>query len=327
MAAFSANVQILRACLPATLLLACTGASPPLEAARPGDQARPGATERARHTEAHYVLPRLPRVDSRPWIDPEPFRVADLPEVTLPEPLQRKDGAGVELPAGQPAPELIIERLDQVVSTRPAHVNLRIRDAPFAEIRVDGRRSHVACERAAADTAAPAHLVPLRWSTVSAPPSAAVEYAVTDAWFDVQRCDAAVVRRTLVRPKRLYGGFFYAFRERASARAPEALTLLLPGAELHAVNGTGVEATTDVGSFTRVRIPLVRGAGASVILRLDTRKLDDWLRGGPDADNEDPRVIPHGTWGQSSVLAGVEVSQGVSDPEAIGMAYMEVSPF
>jgi hypothetical protein len=320
-------VQILRACLPATLLLACTGASPPLETARPGSKAEPGSTERARHTETRYFLPHLAHADARPWIDPEPFRVADLPEVTLPEPLQSKDAAGLELAAGQSAPELIIDRRDQFVWASAARVNLRIRDTPFAEIRVNGVQSFVECDRAALGTGAPAPLLPLRWSTLRAPPNADVEYAVTDAWFDVQRCDAAVVRRTLVRPKRLYGGFFFAFRERASARQPGVLTLLLPRAELITANGAGVHTTTEVGTFTRVRMPLVRGGGVSVILKLDTRTLDEWLRGGPDVNNLDARVIPHGTWGKSSILAGVEVSQGVSDPEAIGMAYMEVAPF
>ena len=64
------------------------------------------------------------------------------------------------------------------------------------------------------------------------------------------------------------------------------------------------------------------------MLRLDTRALEDWIHAGRSSDEgEQARIIPGGIWGRSSILAGVEVSQGVSDPEAIGLAYMEVAPF
>jgi hypothetical protein len=317
----------LRACLPTTLLLACTGASPPLGVARPVHETAPGSGEGAPAKKARYVLPRLSRADSRPWIDPEPFRVLDLPRVTLPRPLRPADAAGVELAVGQSAPELVISRRDQFVQANAARVDLSIRDAPFSEILVDGARKPIECDRGALAMAASIPLVPIRWATVRSPPSTGVEYAVTDAWFDVQRCDAAVVRRTSVRPKRLYGGFFYAFRERAPQREHEVLTLLFPRAELVAANGTGADTVVEAGAFTRVSMPLVRGGGASVMLRLDTSTLEDWIHAGRSSDEGgQARIIPS-IWGRSSILAGVEVSQGVSDPEAIGLAYMEMAPF
>lgn len=312
--------------MPTTLLLACTGASPPLGVAPPVHETAPGSGEGARLDKARYVLPRLARADSRPWIDPEPFRVSDLPRVTLPRPLRPEHAAIVELAPGQSAPELVISRRDQFVRENAARVDLSIRDAPYAEILVGGARKWIECDRGALGMAS-VPLVPIRWATVRSAESTGVEYAVTDAWFDVQRCDAAVVRRTSVRPKRLYGGFFYAFREQAPQREHEVLTLLFPRAELVAANGTGADTVVEAGAFTRVSMPLVRGGGASVMLRLDTSTLEDWIHAGRSSDEgEQARIIPS-IWGRSSVFAGVEVSQGVSDPEAIGLAYMEMAPF
>ena len=155
-----------------TLLLACTGASSPLGVAQPVHEPAPGAGEGARQ-KARYVLPRLSRADSRPWIDPEPFRVLDLPRVTLPRPLRPADAAGVELAAGQSAPELIISRRDQFVQASAARVDLSIRDAPFSEILVDGARKPIECDRGALAMAASVPLVPMRWATVRSPRSSA----------------------------------------------------------------------------------------------------------------------------------------------------------
>lgn len=262
-----------------------------------------------------YELPHLPGADARPWVDPEPFRVGDLPIARFPEPIPPSEATPEAYDAGRRPLDLVLEhgarrpRFGSPLAAGP--VDLRVL-VPVHAIDVDAGGRHLECEAGAEA------MVPLRWWTLRADLSADAELAATDGIFHAGRCEVAMVRRTALRPRRLSGGIFHAFREQDPGNRTRAvLTILLPPAIVIVdVLPPGRAVIRDRGTFTSVSVPLGRGAGASIVAELPTGDLDAWLGGHARA-----------AWGRRTLRAGVEVAQGEGDAEPVAMSYAEASPF
>jgi hypothetical protein len=84
-----------------------------------------------------------------------------------------------------------------------------------------------------------------------------------------------------------------------------------PNPQHIAAAGVGGEATTVLGTLTRVSLPVRKGGGGSIVVRYAAGVLTDWLSGlGQE------RVLPEG-----DVVAGIDIAQGVEDAEPIAIAY------
>jgi hypothetical protein len=89
--------------------------------------------------------------------------------------------------------------------------------------------------------------------------------------------------------------------------------------------GIGGDATRESGAFSRVTLPLRRGGGGSMMARVGINDVVAWRRtfapsaaGAGVANPADGQVGLSGT-----VLLGVEVSQGVDDPEPVAVVYVD----
>jgi hypothetical protein len=77
----------------------------------------------------------------------------------------------------------------------------------------------------------------------------------------------------------------------------------------------GGEATVTMGALSRLSLPVRRGGGGSVLVRYSPGVLRDWFRtlGRDDAPSAD-------------IIAGIDVVQGVADPEPVALAYVSSAP-
>jgi hypothetical protein len=154
--------------------------------------------------------------------------------------------------------------------------------------------------------------VTARWESLAAAPGGGAALSFTDAWFDMHTCKATIVRKTSVPLKPLASGIFYGYRE-ACKECPggERVMFIGPNPQHIAAAGVGGEATTVLGTLTRVSLPVRKGGGGSIVVRYAAGVLTDWLSGlGQE------RVLPEG-----DVVAGIDIAQGVEDAEPIAIAY------
>lgn len=279
----------------------------------------------------------------RSTMEPQGFKVSDLPLLEIPEPLAAS-AAPKSPPDGEDAAELFVDwqsalRGSSIIARPETYTSVRVslRGQRLARIRVGGSEGTVAggggggiyvvC-RVPED--APKRFVSARWESLAssmvsgtlapssggatASPDAPATLTITDAWFDMRECKATIVRRTSIQVKALAGGLLFAYRERCVKCAPgastELVTLLSPMPAQASASGIGGDATTALGAVSRVTLPIRKGGGGSFIARYTAGITRDWLgalsrRGAPDGD----------------VVVGVDIAQGVGDPEPVALAY------
>lgn len=330
-------------------LTACGGA-PPVSAAAPAPTAvaatpskspAPVIVEGARafvldpgsrqRTDLRAAGPR------RALVSPEPFRVADLPQGMVPEmlPVSQPSDAATSSDTG---PELLVDWAAltseaKLIRAQNGYTSVRVtlRNQALGRIRIGGREGAVMLDGSGGVyvTCGGEHrgrtmMSPARWEWLSMEQGAMLLHVV-NAWFDTQACKATVVTRTQVSARALPGGLLYAFREcegptsetmaQALPCKRELITFLGPRAQQVVASGVGGQARTAIGGFSRVSLPLRRGGGGSFMGRVDAPTLRNWLT----------------TTGSKSALhgeleVGVEVVQGVDDPEPLGVAYAAPAP-
>lgn len=260
---------------------------------------------------------------ARAPVAPEAFRIEDLPQVTLPDPLDAATAPTTS--GGDPATELVP---DWKSSSSPLGLG---KGASYTSVRVgmshgsgklrignaegtvgpDGAGGpFVSCGGPATSAR---KLVPARWEIVEANPKGGLDFKVVNAWFDTQTCTAAVVARVFVTTRRLAGGMIYAFRSRgAGAAQDEVLSLVGPRFAHLSTGAIGGDASVQVNDVTRISLPIRKGGGASIMGRVAPTMAAVWMKVAglePVSDSRD-------------LVVGVEVSQGVEDPAPLAIAYL-----
>ena len=90
--------------------------------------------------------------------------------------------------------------------------------------------------------------------------------------------------------------------------------MILPNSQSLVANGVGGEVRGQNTAFAIATIPIRKGGGGSIFARLDTFGQNLWKNGFGDAAVTAIDSNPVGL--------GVEVMQGVDDPEPIAIAYI-----
>jgi hypothetical protein len=83
-----------------------------------------------------------------------------------------------------------------------------------------------------------------------------------------------------------------------------------PNPQHIAAAGLGGEATTTLGSVSRVSLPVRKGGGGSVVVRYASGVLNDWLN-----------ALGQERLADGDVVAGIDIAQGVEEAEPIAIAY------
>lgn len=336
-------------------LTACGGA-PPLSTAAPAPQAVASATSKSGAPAPVIVgAPRSFVLDPgnrartdlraagprRALVSPEPFRVADLPQGRVPEMLpasQPADAAADAATSTDPGPELLVDWAAlsseaKLIRAQNGHTSVRVtlRNQALGRIRIGGREGavtpngsggvYVTC---GGEYRGRTMMAPARWEWLSME-QGAMRLHIVNAWFDTQACKATVVARAQVSARALPGGLLYAFRECEGPTAEtmaqalpckrEVITFLGPRAQQVVASGVGGEARTAISGFSRVSLPLRRGGGGSFMGRVDTLTLRDWIAATGS------KSFLHG-----ETEVGVEVVQGIDDPEPLGVSYAAPAP-
>lgn len=291
----------------------------------------------------------------RARVAPEPFPVVDLPLGMIPAQLPvalTPEAVG----STEGAPELLVDwaaltpEAKRIRATN-GHTSVRVtlKNQALGRVRIGAREGFVTLDggggmyvTCGGEQRGRSMIQPARWEWLSME-AGEMRLNVADAWFDTQQCKASVVTRTQVRARALPGGLLFAFREcegaSAGSSAPaapapvgsigapppaaeagqpcrrEVVTFIWPRAQQVAASGVGGAARTAIGGFSRVSLPLQRGGGGSFMGRVAVAALNDW----------------HSTTGtkaalQGDLVVGVEIVQGVDDPEPLGIAYAAVAP-
>lgn len=263
-----------------------------------------------------------PSGSERMPITSEPFRVADLPLARIPEPLAASLSPSA-LPEGE-AEDLFVDWQLGGDAKRPTplstatSVRVSLRGQMFAKLRVGASEGMVSAGGGGGvylvcgvPEDSPRRIVPARWESLDASASG-VRMTVVDAWFDAHACKAAVVRKTQVDARSLAGGVFFGYREACAECAQgEVVTLMTPHPLAISATGVGGEATTVFGLFTRVKLPVRRGGGGSMVGRFHAAVLRSWFQ-----------ALGKEFTSPFEVVAGVDISQGVRDPEPVAVAYV-----
>lgn len=251
----------------------------------------------------------------------EPFRVADLPLASIPQPLVASLSPSA-LPEGE-AEDLFVDwqlggDAKRLTPSTATSVRVSLRKQMFARLRIGASEGMVSAGGGGGvylvcgvPEDSPRRIVPARWESLDASASG-VRMTVVDAWFDAHACKAAVVRKTQVDARSLAGGVFFGYREAgAEGEQGEVVTLMTPHPLVISATGVGGEATTVFGSFTRVKLPVRRGGGGSMVGRFHAAVLRSWFQAlGKEFSSS------------FEVVAGVDISQGVRDPEPVAVAYV-----
>jgi hypothetical protein len=254
---------------------------------------------------------------------PSSFRVADLPALDPPPIL---DGARAPVVAGGiEATELVVDwhatgkgpdRLDVPTAVRVglvtstwARLKIGALDAAIAPDSVGG--VFLTCGGA---QSIPQKLLPARWESVTITPEHVVVYHVTSAWFDPRTCSAHVMERRAVTTAPLAGGLLHAFREPCAGASAcdsgELVTLLGPRFDSLATSAIGGNVSSADGALTRITLPVRHGGGSSMVARGSSSKAFPWTRAlGINVPT-------------TTIMLGVEIAQGVDDPEPIAIAYL-----
>lgn len=260
----------------------------------------------------------------RETVRTEPFRVADLPRVEIPEPLPISQ-APVASPEGEPATDIFVDwesahRSNSMLGRADSYTSVRVslRGHKLARLRIGNNEGavtagagggvYVVC-RVAED--AVRRFVTARWESLGASADGGAVLSVIDAWFDMSTCKASIVRKTRVPLKSLAAGIFFGYRE-ACKECPtgERVIFVTPNPQHIAAAGVGGEAATTLGTLSRVSLPVRKGGGGSVVVRYSAGVLNDWLS-----------ALGQERLAGGDVVAGIDIAQGVEDPEPIAVAY------
>lgn len=331
-------------------LTACGGA-PPVSTAAPAPQAVASTSKSSAPAAVIVESPRSFVLDPgnrvrtdlraagprRSLVSPEPFRVADLPQGRVPEmlPVSQPSDAATSTDTG---PELLVDWAAlsseaKLIRAQNGHTSVRVtlRDQALGRIRIGGREGAVTSSGSGGvyvtcggEYRGRTMMAPARWEWLSME-QGAMRLHIVNAWFDTQACKATVVARAQVSARALPGGLLYAFREcegpssetmaQALPCKRELITFLGPRVQQVVASGVGGEARTAIGGFSRVSLPLRRGGGGSFMGRVDALALRDWIT----ATGSKSFLV-----GEMEV--GVEVVQGIDDPEPLGVAYAAPAP-
>jgi hypothetical protein len=252
---------------------------------------------------------------------PAAFRVADLPAF---EPPRALDGVHPPVVAGgNEATELVLdwhatgkppEKLDP-----PTVVRVGLATPTWARLRIGSVEAPIGPDSAGGVfltcggvQAIPQKLLPARWESISVTPDKRVAYHSTTAWFDPRTCSARVMDHRSVTMAPLAGGLLHAFREPCADACDggEMVTILGPKFDSLATSASVGSVSSSAGTLTRVTLPVRQGVGASMLGRALVITASPWAHAlGIDLPLRD-------------VVVGVEIAQGVEDPEPIAMAYV-----
>jgi hypothetical protein len=251
-------------------------------------------------------------------IAPEEMRPEMLPLLTIPEPLPVLLAPAAV--TGRETDELLFDGKSEAPTLPTKHgdpalsVRLTLRDRSIGRMQIGYAAAKVSsgvvvpCGGPGANVRA---VIPLRWETIQPTDGARVEFEVVNGWFDTAACRASVVERASVLAVPVLGRLLFAFRLRASTPdAPESLALLGPRFAQLLSSAVGGEADAQGSGFSRITLPLRRGAGASALGHLDTSSLLDWEK------TMGPSGLPRG-----DLQVGVELAQGVEDLTPVAIAY------
>jgi hypothetical protein len=295
----------------------------PAPALKPSDLAAVSLVQRVADTAVHHDAGAPRRL-----VIPAAFRVADLPLLEGPPPL---DAAHAPVVAGgSEATELVVdwhatgkapEKLDA-----PTLVRVGLVTSTWARLRIGTGESSIGPEAAGGifltcggPQGIPQKLLPARWEWVAMTSDKGLEYHVTTAWFDPRTCTARIMEHASVTAAPLAGRLLYAFRQPGleAGDGGELVTILGPRFDHLATTAIGGAVSSADGVLSRVTLPVRQGGGVSMIGRAVATSVQPWAR-KLAAD------VP-----SSGVILGVEIAQGVDDPEPIAIAYVgapEVDP-
>lgn len=267
----------------------------------------------------------------RPKMKSAPFSLSALSKADIPEPLSPADAPVDALPKMETneAKELFVDwqsgfrpgRAFSSGESGGSYITVRIslQGHAMARLRIGhnegvvvkggGGGVYATC-RTPVDTFR--RIVPARWESIQPVSGGGAKLVVTDAWFDSNSCKASVVRRTEVALSPLVDGTFLAYREACKDCGGGEMLLLLTPHPLHiSTAGIGGEVKEQLGSMTKIAVPVRKGGGGSVVARYSGTVLGEWY----GAIGRSGELIP------SDVVAGIDVAQGVSEDEPLAIAY------
>jgi hypothetical protein len=326
-------------------------ASAPAAAIRATATASPGSESAAaapQNTPFEFVPPRARPIRGeprRPIVAPTSLRLADLPSARIPPVPQPSLGTRAAFAAATPTDELKLVIKELGVRSEYMRAIATVQSSAFSMIRLGSwvgwsggpyggeGGAHITC------SSRDSSILPARWETLAVTEKSA-ELTVTDGWFDVSACKVAVARRTKVTAAPLFSGsLVYAFRAcRAEARPSgasagsaasaacaedEELTLLFPRTQNIVASALGGDARREIGSFSRVSLPIRRGGGGSMMAQLPLSEIQAWKRsaGIPAERSPDKPALKldHRT---PEIYFGLEISQSIEDAEPFVIGYI-----
>ncbi|MEJ7734759.1 MAG: hypothetical protein WKG00_36905 [Polyangiaceae bacterium] len=294
----------------------------------------------------------------RAQVEPQSFRVRELPLVAMPAPLVASAAPAV-LPPGDAPAELVVDwrgvAPERVGSTYTS-VRVSLKGAPYARLRIGGNETtigsradgglYVSCstpeatspvvppstgkgKKAAPPGAEPrlsaarppnrgGAITPARWEMLTLGKTA--QLTVVDAWFDPGACRAVVVPRTTGVARPLPGGVLYGYRASCQPQ---------PGADA-ADCGARESMVILAPALTHLALSATTD-GTEASRGMFTRATVPLQRGGGASlvSRVDGGVLrdwlgePAGVPRPRQLLVGVEVVQGVGDREATAVSYVE----
>jgi hypothetical protein len=264
-------------------------------------------------------------LEPRDQFDPISFRVAELPVGRVPRALDAAKAPSALPLGGEPSDLLIDWRGGDPAAAKNGFVTVRlaVQGDPMGRLRVGTNESSLSGSGAGVyvtcgtSPGARPMILPARWETVTKSGDTLL-YTVTDAWFDARECRGHLVGRSSVQARRLPSGLLYAFRACAGtgdACGDESITFIGPRANM--VSATGIDeqrARAMLGSFSFVVLPVRRGAAGAFVERIASHSLKEWYKmTGTEARFE------------RDVVLGVDIVQGVEDPEPVAISYVNES--
>jgi hypothetical protein len=329
-------------------LVGCAGASPVAPAAPAAPAAPTGAAKVQSAEEALLaridamnegagVRPRVAPGARRPRVKPVTFRVADLPLAKMPEIPRPEDATPV--PGQQPKPppknaavadDVQVEPNDTAAPPTDRTVKLTLRDrspgnpgvgqiALWDHVRRgrNGGGGAMVYERCGPGYSS-SRYTDVRWDRFRIAPGGEAELTVTQGHFDRLKCEAYVRTTATVKPRPILpGGLLYGFRACApDSCARQSLVLVYPRASGAAANSLGADPREQMSVFSLLSIPMQHGGGGSMVASITGNDLAAWHKTVAGVDG--PPIT-------RQILVGVEVTQSVSDPEPIAIAYFDAA--
>jgi hypothetical protein len=270
-------------------------------------------------------------------IAPTSVQLADLPVGHVEPPLSVNDRPTVALLKTQLASELVIRPGEFDGYQRTATVNFK--EPTFGVVVVgDYQIKRMSLNQ---PPSSPGYMScglnvspryqPARWASLRRVADGSIAYSIADGWLDAAVCKIWAERRTTIHAAPvLSGDLLYGFRDCKSSEGDKGacsqgadLTLIFPQAPIVVGGGLGGEVRGQNGAFGVASIPFRRGGGASLFVRLDINSLRIFRRGMGDTPREpEQEFLNAPTVSSPGIGLGVEVVQGVNDPEPIAIAYL-----